>query len=157
MTRADLRLAGGAIVLGVLLFAGTWAIDPGAGYDRIGPRVFPIAIAAGFVLLGTALAIVAWRLPRSDSPARASAPLPPLDWRSLGYLAAGCLLCVVFLEPLGFVGAAALQFWLVARAFRSTKPVRDAGVAVALAVVVFFTFSRGLGLALPEGLLAGLL
>ena len=48
-------------VLGLLLLAGVRGIAPGAGYDRIGPRFFPIVTATGMILLGAVLAISARR------------------------------------------------------------------------------------------------
>jgi putative tricarboxylic transport membrane protein len=63
---------------------------------------------------------------------------------------------VLFLERAGFVLTAALLFWLVARAFASPRPLRDAAVGLALSVVVYLAFTRGLGLVLPPGLLGGL-
>ena len=54
-------------------------------------------------------------------------------------------------------GGLALQFWLVARAFRSRRPGRDFLIAVALSLIVYLAFSRGLGLPLPAGILEGLL
>jgi len=61
------------------------------------------------------------------------------------------------LERAGFIFTAAVLFWLVARAFESTRPWRDAVAGVLLSVFVYVVFTRGLGLVLPGGLLEGLL
>jgi len=42
-------------------------------------------------------------------------------------------------------------FVLIARGFGSRRLLRDALIAVALAAVVFFVFTNGLGLKLPSG------
>ena len=47
-----------------------------------------------------------------------------------------------------------MQSWLVARAFRSNKPIRDALIAMLLAITTYYAFSRGFGLSLPAGILA---
>ena len=57
----------------------------------------------------------------------------------------------------GFIVAASLLFWLVARAFGDHRPLRDGAAAVLLATVVYAAFARGLGLALPAGPLERLL
>lgn len=165
-SRADLAAAGGIALLGVLLGAGVFRIPPGAGYDRIGPRFFPAVVAAGLVLLGVWLAVAAWRARKSQAakePTHGIKDMPWLpsqektNWKALGWLAAGLLVCLALFERGGFVPATSVLFWLAARGFGSRKPVRDALIAVALSVVVFLAFTRGLGLTLPAGVLGGLL
>jgi putative tricarboxylic transport membrane protein len=141
-------------MLGVLLLAAGQGIAPGAGYDRIGPRFFPIVTATGLILLGAILAISARR--RSPT-ATTAADTPPINWVPFGYFALAFLLFIVLLERAGFAVAAALQFWLVARAFRSRRPARDFLIAVTLSLIVYLACSRGLGLPLPAGVLEGLL
>jgi putative tricarboxylic transport membrane protein len=72
----------------------------------------------------------------------------PLVWLSLGLL-----LSLVLFELVGFVLSSSVLFWMVARSFRSERPIRDAGVALALSTLIYFTFTRGLGLVLPTGVL----
>jgi putative tricarboxylic transport membrane protein len=157
-SRPELSLALGVVALGVFLLARVVQIGAGAGYDRIGPRFFPYVVAIGLMVLGGWCAVSSWRNRRS-----ARGPLPgheltgPLNWRSFGYLGLSFLLCLALLESVGFVIGASVQFWLVTRAFDSRRPVRDAMVAVLVAASVYVSFSRGLGLALPPGLLEGLL
>ena len=81
----------------------------------------------------------------------------PLNWVPFGYFAAAFVLFIVLLDRAGFAVGAALQFWLVARAFRSRRPARDFLIAVALSLTVYLAFSRGLGLPLPAGILEGIL
>jgi len=63
------------------------------------------------------------------------------------------LLNLALLERAGFVIASSVQFWLAARAFHSNRPARDAVVGVLLSAIVYFAFSRLLGLTLPAGIL----
>ena len=151
--RADLLLGGGAILLGLVLAAGAFGIDSGFGYDRIGPRTAPYAVALGLLLLGGALIARALRGRASgDRPAVA-----PLRRGSLAWLALAGLLFLALVGRAGFIAAASLQFWLVARAFSAGRPLRDGVVAVLLAAAVYAAFSRGLGLALPAGFVEALL
>ena len=85
-------------------------------------------------------------------PGENTAPRPQINWLALGYLGLALLLNLVLLERAGFVISASLLFWLVARAFHSRRPARDAATAVLLSVLVYFAFTRGLGLILPLGI-----
>jgi putative tricarboxylic transport membrane protein len=153
VSRTDASLAASAVIVGLLLLAGVRGIAPGAGYDRIGPRFFPIAIGTGMILLGAVLAIAA----RPRRPPVESREPTSLNWVPFGYFALAFGLFIVLLDRAGFAIAAALQFWLVARAFRSRRPARDFVIAVALSLIVYVAFSRGLGLPLPAGILEGVL
>jgi putative tricarboxylic transport membrane protein len=150
--RTETAFAGGVVVLGLLLLAGARGIAPGAGYDRIGPRFFPIVTGAGLILLGMVLALSAWRL-RVPPAAESATFAAPFNWLPFAYFALAFVLFIVLLDSAGFAIAAALQFWLVARAFRSRRAGRDALIAAALSLIVYLAFSRLLGLSLPAGLL----
>ena len=153
MNRTETSLAASVVVLGLLLLAGVRGIAPGAGYDRIGPRFFPVVTAAGMILLGALLAISAQR---QRPPVESTVHTPSINWIPFGYFALAFLLFIALLETAGFAVAAALQFWLVARAFRSRRPARDALIAVVLSLIVYLAFSRGLGLPLPDGIFEGI-
>lgn len=154
---ADLSVALGVLALGLVLLVASSEISLGAGYDRIGPRFFPDVVGAGLILLGGGLAFTAIR-GRKVKKEAAESPRPEdrLNWFALGYLSLALLLNLIFLETAGFVIASSLQFWLVARAFHSKRPLRDAVVAVLLSAVVYFAFSQILGLTLPSGVFEGL-
>ena len=145
--RRDRLLAGTVVLFGILLAAGALQINTGFGYDRIGPRTAPFLVALGLVLLGAGLAVEAGR----DRSGLEANPASPVRWQALGLLALACLLFLGLVGRVGFIVAASLQFWLVARAFRTDRPLRDAIVAATLSLVVYVSFSRGLGLALPAG------
>jgi putative tricarboxylic transport membrane protein len=150
--RADLLLSAATAALGLVLIAGGRSIGQAAGYDRIGPRTFPFGVAAALLVLAAALAVTT--LTRSgQSSAAADAEETPTDPLALAYVGAALFLLVALLNRIGFVLAAAAQFWLIARAFHSRRPLRDAIAAVVMAVIVYFVFSRALGLTLPAGIL----
>jgi putative tricarboxylic transport membrane protein len=145
-SRLELVLALAVIAAGVSLLLGAFRIGAGAGYDRIGPRFFPYVVATGLVGLGGCYAVSMWW---SRRPSAEDEPTSPVNWVAFGYLTASFLLQVVILEPVGFVLASTLQFWLVTQAFGSRTRGRDAVVAVVVALTVYLAFSRGLGLTLP--------
>jgi putative tricarboxylic transport membrane protein len=152
--RADLLLSAATAALGLVLIVGGRSIGQAAGYDRIGPRTFPFAVAAALLLLAAALAASTFIRSR-PSTSEEGAEAPPIDWRALGYIGVGLVLFLAAANRIGFVLAAAAQFWLIARAFQPTgrRPIRDAIAALVMAAVVYLVFSRALGLTLPAGIL----
>ncbi|HET7609383.1 MAG TPA: tripartite tricarboxylate transporter substrate-binding protein [Gammaproteobacteria bacterium] len=107
---------------------------------------------AAFVLTGLALFGVAASVSvlRARNSAHERAPLP---WRPLALIGAGAALHVLLAETLGFIVAAAVLFWLVARAFDTRHPARDLGIALAVAAVSYALFDYALDLPLPAGVL----
>ena len=91
----------------------------------------------------------------SRRDARTRAPrAPQLAWRPLGLIGAGAALHVLLAETAGFIVAAALLFWLVARAFDARHPLRDAACALGVARPRATRCSTyALGLPLPAGAL----
>jgi len=79
------------------------------------------------------------------------------DWGAVAVIAAGLVLQINLLKPLGFVPAAVILFMSVTFAFGSRRFLRDGLVAVILAFVTYLAFTRLLGLQLPPGILKGLL
>lgn len=146
--QARLPVALGAAALGLVLLAGIPAIPPGAGYDRVGPRVVPLMVAVGLVLIGGWLTVV--RLTGGGAGLKAD-PHPQWNRRPLVFLGLAGVLFLVLVERAGFVVAAALQFWLVARGFHSRRPLRDMVAALLVSLAVYVSLTAGLGLSLPSG------
>src|SRR5688500_16994388 len=61
-SRATEILLGIALVIaGALLLPGTTAIAVAPSYSRVGPRVFPFAIAGGLMIVGLLYTIESWK------------------------------------------------------------------------------------------------
>lgn len=139
--------------LGIAVIVGTQDIAAGAGYSQVGPRAFPYLIGSGLVIFGGILGWQAvsggWRKVPMDE-----AHDDP-DWLAFVLLTAAVLLHMVSIASVGFVLASTFLFTLVARAFGSRRLVRDIVIGLIVAAVAYFTFTRGLGLNLPAGLLGG--
>lgn len=148
--RMGLGIAAGAVLIGLFILFDSLGIRLGSGYDRIGPRFFPWIVAAGLLVTG---GLMLFELLRKAEPTARE----PLVRSSLITLLMALFVCILLLETAGFIIAASVQFWLIARAFHSDRPRRDAVVAVLLSTGVYFVFTQGLGLVLPRGLLAGLI
>lgn len=104
-------------------------------------------VLAGLVLFGLAAAVSLARRPKSPRES------VPLAWRPLALIGAGAVLHVLLAETLGFIISAALLFWLVARAFDTRHPARDAVYAFGVAIVSYVLFDYALELPLPAGVL----
>jgi putative tricarboxylic transport membrane protein len=98
------------------------------------------------------------RVPRSKAAGPAGEPGGTAAWRRatpILLVLAAVVVNLLLAETAGFVIASAALFWLTARAFDSSHPIRDAVVAAAISVGSYILFSRLLDLTLPAGVLAG--
>jgi putative tricarboxylic transport membrane protein len=116
---------------------------------RRAPEPYPWLVIAGLLITGALLVREIARSPSGDPQARPQPRAPVL------LLAAASLLHLLLLERAGFVIAAALLFWLAARAFDPRHPFRDGLFAAAASVSSYVLFARVLHLSLPAGVLAG--
>ncbi len=146
----EMFISFGLIALGSFVVFETQSIAETQGYAQIGPRLFPYIIGVGLTLCGAVLGWHAltggWRNVPLDQEGH-DAP----DWLAFFIISAGIVLHMVVIGWAGFIIASTLLFVLIARGFGSRRLVRDALIAVALAAVVFFVFTSGLGLKLPSG------
>jgi putative tricarboxylic transport membrane protein len=141
----------GVIVLaiGVALVWQGWSV-PGDLGPR-GPRFMPVILAVLWVLLaaaylGSALAALAGR--HIDTAAERLDHLP----RVLALV----VLMIAYayaIEIVGYLISTSVLFAASAAILGSRNHIRDAVVAVGLAIAVYFLFSRGLSIYLPMGVL----
>jgi putative tricarboxylic transport membrane protein len=129
-------------VRAVLRELGT-AAAPGSG--ELDP--YPTFVLAGLAVFGVAALVTVLR-ERGARPTRQAT-----RWRSLGLIGIGASLHVLLAERAGFIVAAALLFWFIARAFDERHPLRDAAAAIGAATGAFALFNYALRLPLPAGLL----
>ena len=148
-------------VAGVLIGLGLVALAAIMGYDaanmrvppvhaKVGPRVFPVLVSIGLALSGLALV---WQARAKETGLVAEGDS---DWTAVAVIAAGLVVHMNILKPLGFIPAGMLLFMCVAFAFGSRRYLRDGIVAVIVTVVTYVVFTRFLGLQLPPGFLQGL-
>jgi putative tricarboxylic transport membrane protein len=157
--RAELGLAALVLGVGLFLLVETTSIRVPETANAVGPRFFPYLVGGVMVVTGLVLAALVVRR-GSDAPEEAEDvdPTLPTDWRTLALLIAAFIVHILLLEPLGFVLTEALFFaaaaWVLgARGRLWLTPA----VGLVLALVAYLAFSRGLGVALPAGVLEGVL
>jgi putative tricarboxylic transport membrane protein len=141
-------VAGLVIALVLLVLAGlVWwdmtKLQILSPYD-LGPKVMPIVVSVGLVLLAIGNGIGALR---GDLPARDS-----LDWTPI-VLILGGLVCLIALIGLGggFILGTAILFATTSRAFGRRAFLVDFLIGLVLAVLVYVLFSKLLALSLPAG------
>lgn len=154
MTR-NWSLAGLSIGLGLLVVAAVIGYDAAQMrvppiHAKVGPRVFPIIVSIGLAVCGLALV---WQ-------SRSKVSFPDAegdtDWTAIAVIAAGLIVHMNILKPLGFVPAGVMLFMSVAFAFGSRKFARDGMIALIVVLITYVSFTRLLGLQLPPGILKGI-
>jgi putative tricarboxylic transport membrane protein len=147
---AELVLGLGIAALGAFLLYQTLDIRVAPVYAKVGPRVIPYLVGGITVALGLMLAWQSWRAMQAAGPARETAE-EGTDWLPIGAIAVGLIQQILLFETLGFMPTAAILFLCVAYGFGSRRYLRDAVIAIILAIVAYVGFVHVLGLNLPAG------
>lgn len=147
---APVALSAGLLGLGgVLLWQAL--IIPGEVTDPAGPKLMPTVVAILWLILS--LAYAASHI-RDALAGRTADDVSRFDRIPQVVLVLGILLAYAFiLQPVGYLLATTALVWTTSRVFGSRSWLRDLTVAVGLTVVVYFVFSRALGIYLPPGVL----
>lgn len=147
MTLNDRLLGVAALLLAAFLTWKGWGLEAPFAYEPVGPKAFPVLLAAVIGLCG------AWLLLKGGD---AAGPNPPgANARIVllvGLLAAYALL----FQWLGFVMATALMVVAVGRLFGGSWRQCVTG-GIAMGVLFFLLFDKVLDVVLPPGILGGLL
>jgi len=149
-------VAGGVIVLGLLLVAGAIGIPSAAGYAGVGPNFLPWVVATGLLLCG---GFLAW-----EAHSGGFREMDDLDgaehghWPGFAWVSAGILANAALLTTIGFILSCALCFVLAARGFKSAEGRHDMGarawitdalIGMAISAPVFWMFTQALAINLP--------
>ncbi len=78
-----------------------------------------------------------------------------IDWRSLAWVIGSFAAFALLLDVLGWVIAAALLFWCVARGFGARKPIVSLITGFTVSSLAYIAFDMALGMSLPSGILGG--
>ena len=170
---ASLVLAVVLLVAGVGLLVDSSSIESPLGAGGLGPAAFPRAVAVILLVLGVLLGASALRGRDEPAPADGAVAAPDDDVESgagpevqigegrpavlredprlrVGVFVAALVAHVLLLRTGGYVVAAAVLFLGVSLAFGAPRLLRSAVVGVVLALVIFYAFTIGLGLGLPD-------
>jgi putative tricarboxylic transport membrane protein len=150
---AVLVAVGGFLIYDALTLAGGFAkVDP------VGPKLFPIAIGIGLIVLAIMLAIAIPRGARGEAEGGEDIDTStPADWRTVGLLVGLFVAVIVLVVPLGWAITGTLLFAGAATILGSRHYLRNLLIGAVLAVGSFYAFYSGLGIPLPAGILDGIL
>lgn len=147
------------VLVGAFLIYDALTLAEGfAKVDPVGPRMFPIVIGVGLIVLAVLLAIA---IPRGSTGEEEGGEdidtSTPADWRTVGLLVGLFVAVIVLVVPLGWAITGTLLFAGAATILGSRHYIRNLVIGAVLAVGSFYAFYSGLGIPLPAGILDGIL
>jgi putative tricarboxylic transport membrane protein len=148
----------------LLLLLGGWAIFDALRLPEVqtrgpvGPKTVPVAVGILLVVTAVLLAVNILRGGRGEQEAGEDVDLEHgSDWKTLGLLVVAFVANILLIERLGWPVSGAVLFFGTTFALGSRHLVRNAIISVALSVGTWYLFNLGLGIALPVGILKGIL
>lgn len=154
LAKQETAVAIGVIALGCLALYETTEIPVSPMYAQVGPTLVAYLASALLILLGLGLIVQVWTGLWTGPPEETETVL---DIKALGWLLLGLVLNIGLIGPLGFILASTLLFACTARAFGSTRPLRDAVIGFVFAAIAYFGFAGLLGINIGAGFLEGLI
>ena len=131
-------------------------MDIPQGSSIISPQTFPYMVSAFTTLVGLGLIMEVLRgrlgTPEGDEP---GTPFMGANFKTMAIIATAIALHVILLEIAGYVIAATVCFFGVSYGFGSRKYLKDLGISLAFALIVYFAFTNGLNINLPSGFFEG--
>jgi putative tricarboxylic transport membrane protein len=148
----------------LLLVLGGWAMVDALRLPAVqsrGPvdaKTVPIAVGILLVVTAVLLAVDILRGGRGEQEAGEDVDLSQgSDWKTLGLLVAAFVANILLIDRLGWPVSGAVLFFGTTFALGSRHLVRNAVISIALSVSTWYLFNLGLGIALPVGILKGIL
>ena len=148
----------------LLLVLGGWALIDALNLPDVqnrgpvGPKTVPIAVGILLVVTAVLLAIDILRGGRGEQEAGEDVDLGHgSDWKTLGLLVVAFVANILLIERLGWPVSGAVLFFGTTFALGSRHLIRNAIISIALSVGTWYLFNLGLGIALPVGILKGIL
>jgi putative tricarboxylic transport membrane protein len=153
---------GVAVLLGaagaLVLLDAARLVVPYSQSDPVGPKTLPIVVGALLLICAVMLAVNVVRGGRGEAEAGEDVDLThPADWKTVLPLAGAFVANILLIDWAGWVISGTVLFWGSVWALGSRHYVRDGLISLALALLTFYGFYLGLGIALPAGLLEGIL
>ncbi len=156
--KAQYGLAAFLAVVGAYVLYDATTLSDGFADQPVQPYAFPYVVGAVLVTLAVLLALATARgdVPQAEEGEDVDLSQPS-DWATVAKLVAVFGANIVLIDWLGWAITGAMLFVGTAYVLGSRTLVRDVGVGVALSVGTWYGFYSGLGLAIPAGILDGVL
>jgi putative tricarboxylic transport membrane protein len=143
----------GFLLVAVVVLVSAFRIPAGGGYQAVGPRAFPLLVGAGLGVVAVIGAVQAFAPGRVVTAPVASEDEDdgPIQWQPVLVLVAALALYATLIVPVGYWQSTTVFFVVCARVLGSRRLLRDAVIAVVLALATYVLFDRVLGITLPPG------
>lgn len=144
-------------MLGVIVLFDTknMLVPPASG--TIGPQIFPYLVS-GFVILvsiGIMIQIFLGNLGQPEGTEFGDT-INKTDFKSLLLVAASMATYPLLIERAGFIVASSVAFFGVSFAFGARNVLKNLAISIVFSAIVYFSFTRGLNVNLPSGILGGI-
>lgn len=145
------------MLLGVIVLFDTknMLVPPASG--TIGPQIFPYLVS-GFVILvsiGIMIQIFLGNLGQPEGT-EFGETIEKTDFKSLLVVAGSMATYPLLIERAGFIVASSVAFFGVSFAFGARNVLKNLAISIVFSAIVYFSFTRGLNVNLPSGILGGI-
>jgi putative tricarboxylic transport membrane protein len=130
-------------------------VPPASG--TVGPQVFPYLVS-GFLILvsiGIIVQVLRGNLGQPEGTEFGDT-IEKTDFKTLLVVAGSMATYPLLIERAGFIVATTVVFFGVSFAFGAKNIVKNLMISVIFSAIVYFSFTRGLNVNLPSGILGGL-
>jgi len=150
----ELAFAGSLLILGLVVIFDTSRLLIPAGEETVGPQVFPYLVGGFVIAIAVGLFIQIFRgnlgVPEGTEFGDV---VDKTDFKSLSMVAGSMLTYPILIERAGFIIASTVAFFGVAFAYGAKNLIKNLAISLIFSLIVYFTFSRGLNVNLPAGVL----
>jgi len=150
----ELAFAGSLLILGLVVLYDTskMLVPPGSG--TVGPQIFPYLVSGFIIFISLGLFVQIFRgnlgVPEGTEFGEV---VEKTDLKSLSMVAGSMLTYPLLIERAGFIIATTVAFFGVAFAYGAKNLVKNLIISIVFSFIVYFTFSKGLNVGLPAGIL----
>ena len=155
--KGELAFAGSLLILGVVVLFDTknMLVPPGSG--TIGPQIFPYLVSGLVILvaIGIFISIFRGNLGQPEGTEFGDT-IDKTDYKSFLIVDGSMATYPLLIERAGFVVASSVAFFGVSFAFGAKNPIKNLLVSLIFSLIVYFSFTRGLNVSLPSGIMGGI-
>ena len=155
--KGELAFAGSLLILGLIVVfdTATMLVPPASG--TIGPQIFPYLVSGFLILvsLGIIIQILRGNLGQPEGTEFGDT-IEKTDFKTLLIVAGTMATYPLLIERAGFIVASTVAFFGVSFAFGAKNMAKNLLVSLIFSLIVYFSFTRGLNVNLPSGILRGI-
>ncbi len=154
--KGELAFAGSLLILGIIVLLDTrnMLVPPASG--TVGPQVFPYLVSGFLIIVSSGIIVQVLRgnLGQPEGTEFGDT-IDRTDFKTLLLVAGSMATYPLLIERAGFIVATTVAFFGVSFAFGAKNAVKNFIISVLFSAIVYFSFTRGLNVNLPSGILGG--